>query len=93
MADDYVTLSASISELAQSGELSQLAKEAHKIIGSWSLYAKSGDEGLGLALNRAVRAADAAEAQKVSMRLAAALHGVADELRTWVGNWKAGAKI
>ncbi len=93
VADDYVTLSASISELAQSGELSQLAKEAHKIIGSWSLYAKSGDEGLGLALNRAVRAADAAEAQKVSIRLSAALHGVADELRTWVGNWKAGAKI
>jgi CheY-like chemotaxis protein len=92
VADDYVLFAASISSFAQSGELSPLAAEAHKINGSWGVYANSGDEGLGLALNRAASAGEVAEVRIVTSQLSAALRGVADELRDWVSQWKVGNK-
>ena len=68
------------------------AAEAHKINGSWGVYANSGDEGLGDALNRATRAGEVAEARRVASQLSAALCGVAGELRAWVSQSKFGNK-
>ena len=92
VADDYLVFAASIIGFAQSGELSPLAAESHKINGSWGVYANSGDEGLGDALNRATRAGEVAEARRVASQLSAALCGVAGELRAWVSQSKFGNK-
>ena len=92
VADDYLVFAASIIAFAQSGELSRLAAEAHKINGSWGVYANSGDEDLGVALNRATRAGEVAEARRVASQLSAALCGVAGELRAWVSQSKFGNK-
>ncbi len=92
VADDYLLFASSIIAFAQSGELSPLAAEAHKINGSWGVYANPGDEGLGSALNRAARAGEVAEARQVASQLSAALCGVAGELRAWVSQSKAGNK-
>ena len=92
VADDYLLFAARISSFAQSAELSLLAAEAHKINGSWGVYANSGDEGLGLALNRAASAGEVAEARQAASQLSLALRGVADALRDWVRQWKVGNK-
>lgn len=92
VAGDYAVLAASVGEFARRGELSLLAAEAHKISGSWSFYANSGDEGLGVVLGRAALAGDAAGSRRIADRLCAALYDVVKELQIWVNEWKAGTK-
>ncbi len=84
IAKDYQRYSSRIAGHARTGAWPALAAVAHKIDGSWSMYASAGEENLSALLYQAAHDGESTAARDLAASLATALDRVAHELRAWV---------